>query len=77
MKVFVTGNIPWRNILHYDMRGDEYYREPHLYCEYADAGEPYEMRGYYVIREDGGHEWELPVGERIGLEALLKESDLR
>ncbi len=72
VKVFITGKIPWRNILHYDMRGDQHYPQPHLYCQYADAGQPYEARGYFIVRE--GHEWELPAGERIGLEALLKTS---
>jgi hypothetical protein len=76
VKVFITGKIPWRNILHYDMRGDEYYRDPHLYCQFADAGEPYEARGYFIIREEGeGHEWELPAGERIGLTALLSDDN--
>lgn len=70
VKVFITGKIPWRNILHYDMRGDQHYRQPHLYCQYADAGEPYEARGYFTVGE--GHEWELDAGDRIGLDALLK-----
>jgi hypothetical protein len=72
-KVFITGRIPWRNILHYDMRGDEFYTQPHVYCQFADAGEPYEARGYFII-QNGGYEWELPAGERIGLEALLRAS---
>lgn len=59
------------------MRGDQHYPQPHLYCQYGDAGEPYEMRGYFAIREDGGHEYELSISERIGFEALLKVSDVR
>jgi hypothetical protein len=71
VKVFITGKIPWRNILHYDMDGDQFYREPHLYCNYADDGKPYEAFGYFIVGP--GHEWELQPGEKIGLEALLAE----
>jgi hypothetical protein len=68
-KVFKTGKIPWRNILHYDMRRDEYYPMPHLYCKYADAGAPYEGFGYFLLGD--GREWELRAEEKVELEALL------
>ncbi len=51
VKVFKTGRIPWRNIRHYDLKGDEYYPFPHLYCRYADNGMPYESFEYYAISE--------------------------
>jgi hypothetical protein len=70
IKIFITGKIPWRNILHYDMEGDQNYPQPHLYCKYADAGEPYEAVGYFIV--GNGHEWELQAGKKIGLQALLK-----
>jgi hypothetical protein len=46
-----------RNIRHYDLRGDEYYNEPHLYCEFADNGEPYESRGYALLAKN--YDWPL------------------
>lgn len=46
------GRIPWRNIRHYDLLGDEYYRCPHLYCTYADDGMPYEDFVAAIIGED-------------------------
>jgi hypothetical protein len=74
-KVFETGKIPWRNIRHYDLGGDEYYRCPHLYCLYANDGMPYEGFGYYVINEPDSYEFELPIQHRIDLTSLLgKES---
>lgn len=57
VKVFKTGKIPWRNIRHYDLNGDEYYRCPHLYCLYADDGMPYEGFAYYVINERDSYEF--------------------
>lgn len=69
-KVYVTGKIPWRNIQHYDMAGDEYYPQPHLYCTFADAGEPYEGRGFFLLRK--GDEFELSAEEKLELDALLK-----
>jgi len=60
-KVFKTGKIPWRNIRHFDLRGDDYYCCPHLYCLYADDGMPYEGFGYYLITNDDSYEFELPI----------------
>lgn len=48
VKVFVIGRIPFRNIFEVDEDGDEFYAEPHLYCKFADRGEPYEE----VIRRE-------------------------
>jgi hypothetical protein len=70
MNVIVTGKIPWRNILHYDMRGDRFYPEPHLYCAFADSGMPYEGWGYFLAEK--GYEWELSSDDKLELEALLK-----
>lgn len=74
-KVFVTVKIPWRYILHYDMRGDEYYRCPHLYCEFGNAGEPYEGRGYFLVGDDHAYEFELPAENQIDLQALLSAAN--
>jgi hypothetical protein len=71
VKIFKTGKIPWRNIRHYDLSGDEYYRCPHLYCLYADNGMPYEGFGHYVINDDDSYEFELPIDHRIDLASLL------
>jgi hypothetical protein len=68
-KIFVTGNIPWRNILHYDMRGDEYYPQPHLYCQFADMGAPYEGESYFLIGT--GYEKELRAEDRMQLADFL------
>jgi hypothetical protein len=42
VKVFTVGRIPFRNIVEVDEDGDEYYRDAHLYCRFANNGEPYE-----------------------------------
>jgi hypothetical protein len=68
-KVFKTGNIPWRNILHYDMKGDEFYPQPHIYCAYADAGMPYEGFGFFLL--GNGYEQELYPENQTQLPALL------
>lgn len=68
-KSFKTGKIPWRNILHYDMEGDEYYPQPHIYCEYADAGMPYEGYSFFLLGD--GYEHELYLADRLELSELL------
>jgi hypothetical protein len=50
-KVWVLGQVPYRNIIDYDMIGDEYYGEPHLFCVFADGGTPYEGRRYVIISD--------------------------
>lgn len=68
--IFVTGKIPWRNILHYDMQGDQHYCQPHLYCDFANSGTPYEGRGFFLACE--GFQWELGSEDRLELESLLR-----
>ena len=70
-KVFKTGKIPWRNIRHFDLRGDDFYNCPHLYCLYADNGMPYEGFGYYLITNHGSYESELSFADRVDLNVLL------
>jgi len=70
-KIFVTGKIPFRNIRYYDMRGDECYPGPHLYCQFADDGEPYEARGYYIIADGDGYEFALNPESKRPLEDLV------
>jgi len=71
VKVFKTGRIPWRNIRHYDLRGDEYYPFPHLYCLYANDGMPYESFEYYAISEGDSYHFRLPSEARVDLDRLL------
>lgn len=70
-KVFKTGKIPWRNIRHVDLRGDDFYNCPHFYCLYADSGMPYESFGYYIISNDNSRESELSTDDRVNLDVLL------
>ncbi|MDG2571003.1 hypothetical protein P7L87_25960, partial [Vibrio parahaemolyticus] len=42
IKVFTVARIPFRNIVEVDDEGDEFYRDIHLYCRFADGGTPYE-----------------------------------
>jgi hypothetical protein len=72
-KVFKTGKIPWRNIRHFDARGDDYYSCPHLYCLYAENGMPYEGFSYYLIGGDQ-YEFELQSDYRVQLDVLLNSA---
>jgi hypothetical protein len=51
------------------MQGDQYYPQPHLYCAFAESGEPYEGRGFFLLGD--GREWELQTEDRVEPEALL------
>lgn len=56
--ILQLGNIPWRNIRHYDISGDEYYRMPHIYCSYSEIG-PYENFSYVLF----GDAYDYPLEE--------------
>lgn len=59
VKVWVIGRIPFQFIRAYDLQGDDYYREPHLYCAFANDGEPYEAIRYATVGDDNTYDWPL------------------
>jgi hypothetical protein len=52
IKVYRILRIPYRNIVDYDTIGDEYYSQPHIYCRFAEGGEPYEGSRYVLISDE-------------------------
>jgi hypothetical protein len=50
----LTGEIPYDYIDAMNPRGDEYYYLPHIFCQFANRGEPYE-RLFYTQEVDMGH----------------------
>jgi hypothetical protein len=42
INVFMIGKIPYAYIEEVNLDGDEYYSYPHIYCHFANKGEPYE-----------------------------------
>ena len=51
-----VANIPYDNIVDFDVTGDEYYPFPHFYCEFNNLGAPYEET------------WYLPVDKKVVLQ---------
>ncbi len=49
-----TRRIPFKNIVDYDLEGDEYYNCPHIYCRYSEGGSPYECEVYRLFDRDKG-----------------------
>ncbi len=59
LTAMLTGEIPYDYIESMNVRGDEYYYLPHIFCHFANRGEPYE-RLFYTVKEDmgnGHHYW--------------------
>lgn len=52
--LMLAGEIPYDFIESLNVDGDEYYYLPHIFCHFANRGEPYE-RLCYVERVDMGH----------------------
>jgi hypothetical protein len=64
VKLWEIGRIPYRNIRAYDLKGDEYYNFPHLYCAFAEDGEPYEQVRYSVVGEGDEYDWPLEASRQ-------------
>jgi hypothetical protein len=63
IKVITVGRIPWREIVEYDLGGDEYDNRPHIFCKFALNGWPYEAIVFYGV--DDGRWWPLNPNQRI------------
>lgn len=50
--LIVVGRIPYTNIIDFDLDGDDYYSCPHIYCDFACNGTPYEEIMYHPHRDD-------------------------
>ena len=57
----VIGQIPYRNISEIDSKGDKYYREPHLYCAFVEAGRPWEAVRHALVGSDDENDWPLEL----------------
>lgn len=60
VKVWCIGRIPFRFIRGWDIAGDEVYQDPHLYCTFANDGEPYEGVRYATVGDETTPDWPLP-----------------
>lgn len=65
VKIWRLGKIPFRNIRHYDLHGDEFYNCPHLYCAFDNDDMPYEAFSYALVGEDGEYDWPLQADRRL------------
>jgi hypothetical protein len=63
--ILAIGRIPWRNIVEYDLGGDEYYNLPHVFCEFSNDGMPYEAIVHRLA--DGDHYWPLEPDRQFAL----------
>jgi hypothetical protein len=67
IKVWQLGKIPFRNIRHYDPKGDQNYPLPHLYCAFDNNGMPYEEFAYAVVGNEVEYDWPLDPDKRLEL----------
>jgi hypothetical protein len=51
IKVAKVGQINFSNIVEYDIKGDEYYICPHIYCKFIYKGSPFENVYYYDLEK--------------------------
>ncbi|MCC6336082.1 MAG: restriction endonuclease [Myxococcales bacterium] len=63
IKMYRLARIPFENIVEVDVDGDEYYPEPHLFCRFANGGQPYE--GFRNLLLDGDETWPLEEDRRL------------
>jgi hypothetical protein len=68
IKVWILGKIPFRNIRHYDVHGDEFYNFPHLYCAFDNDSMPYEDFAYAIVGNAEEYDWPLDPNRRLSEE---------
>lgn len=69
---FEIGNIPYDNIVDFDIEGDEFYICPHFYCRFDNLGEPYEEIWYKPTPEYQSLVTQLDRGRRLPASARKK-----
>lgn len=70
--LMLTGEIPFDSIEYMNVKGDEYYYFPHIFCHFSFRGEPYK-RLYYSEELDMGH-GHVYYREVISFEEVQKNS---
>ncbi|MGQ0639365.1 MAG: hypothetical protein ACT4P6_01120 [Gemmatimonadaceae bacterium] len=51
IRAFEVGRVPYDHIVDYDLTGDEFYRQPHMFCLFAASGLPFAEYRYYAVEE--------------------------
>jgi hypothetical protein len=70
IKIWHLGKIPWRNIRHYDLNGDEYYNFPHIWCTFINNQGPYE--GVKFVMSCENYDWPLDDKKQIQQKDVIK-----
>lgn len=74
-RAYLVGRIPYRNIVDIDTRGDEYYPGPHIYCRFADLGEPWEGFVYRYVTQGDEYPQHLDADKQVDYEYFLNSGD--
>ncbi|MCU1300750.1 MAG: hypothetical protein JWQ87_1034 [Candidatus Sulfotelmatobacter sp.] len=74
LNIWHLGMIPFRNIRHYDVSGDEYYNSPHVYCAFADDSQPYEGFAYAVVGSENEYDWPLKLSDQLTEADVVSEA---
>lgn len=74
-KVYLIGRIPYDVVREVDWSGDEYYRSPHVYCDFNRrlGKEPYEEIVLAKCHEGSQHDWFTDLAEYGAVRKLTKK----
>jgi hypothetical protein len=70
-RVYRVGRLPYRNIVEIDTLGDEYYRCPHIYCRFADGGQPWERFVYRLVSGEKEYPTHLDRSDQVSFDDLV------
>jgi hypothetical protein len=71
-RVYLVGCSPYRNIVDIDTIGDEFYPGAHLYCRFADGGEPWEKFVYRYVAKDDEYPQHVNADNHVDFQELVK-----
>jgi hypothetical protein len=76
----LIGSVPFEQIEHLDLNGDEYYSYPHIYCHFDIKRQPYELIAYYIERDhpvSGCPPYQIKVADVAEVQAVNKRAGVR
>tara|TARA_R110002049_G_scaffold61248_2_gene163390 strand:- start:2946 stop:3548 length:603 start_codon:yes stop_codon:yes gene_type:complete len=74
IKAYLVGKIPYEYIESVNFDGDEFYGYPHIFCHFANKGEPYEELVYCIEHDMGhGHTYYSEIAKCVG-KSIIKIS---
>jgi len=78
VNALLVGRIPFDVVRAVEWEGDEFYRCPHIYCEFSEhRGQPYEDLVFYEARNGVKHDYFIEIAKLNDVQKLSKRLGIK